>query len=51
MTIKLLTGHNLDFTGLKGGCTGSYEFTLVNMPHCWEYQVMLYICIGPRVVS
>ena len=24
---------------LKGGCTGSYESTLVKMPHCWKTHV------------
>ena len=34
MTVKLLTEHHLEFLSLKGGCTGSSESTLVNMPHC-----------------
>ena len=42
MTVKLLTEHDLEilsehdleFLSLKGGCTGSYEPTLVKMPHC-----------------
>ena len=36
MTFKLLTEHHLEFLSLKGGCTGSTESTLVNMPHCWK---------------
>ena len=40
MTIKLLTEHHLEFLGLKGGCTGSYESTLVKMPHCWKSHAM-----------
>ena len=36
MTVKLLTGHNLEFLRLKGGCTGSSESTLVKIPHCWK---------------
>ena len=31
MTIKLLTEHHLEFLSLKGGCTGSSEFTHVKM--------------------
>ena len=31
MTVKLLTEHRLEFLGLKGGCTGSSESTLVIM--------------------
>ena len=29
MIVKLLTEHNLEFLSLKGGCTGSFESTLV----------------------
>ena len=36
MTIKLLTEHHLEFLSLKGDCTGSYESTLVKIPHCWK---------------
>ena len=34
MIVKLLTEHLLEFLGLKGGCRGSSESTLVKMPHC-----------------
>ena len=36
MDVKLLTEHHLEFLSLKGGCTGSYESTLVKMPDCWK---------------
>ena len=36
MTVKLLNEHNLEFLGLKGGCTGSSEFTLVKMSNYWK---------------
>ena len=39
LTKKLLTEHHLEFLGLKGGCTGSSEFTLVKIPHCLESHV------------
>ena len=39
MSVKLLTKDNLEFLGLKGGCTGSTESTLVKMPHCWKSHV------------
>ena len=39
MNIKLLTEHHLEFLSLKGGCTGSSEFTLVEEPHCWKSHV------------
>ena len=39
MVFKLLTGRNLEFLSLNGGCTGSSESTLVKMPHCWKSRV------------
>ena len=36
MNIKLLTEHHLELVSLIGGCTGSFESTLVKMPHCWK---------------
>ena len=47
MTLRLLTEHNLVFLSLKGGCTGSSESTLVNMPHCWKSHVKAQIRIIP----
>ena len=32
MNIKLLTEHHLEFLSLKGGWTGSSEFTVVKVP-------------------
>ena len=29
MTVKLLTEQDLEFLSVKGGCTGSFEATLV----------------------
>ena len=43
MSVKLLTEHDLEFLSLKGGYTGSSEFTLVKMPHCWKSHVMAQI--------
>ena len=31
MIVRLPTEHNLEFLGLKGGCRGSSESTLVKM--------------------
>ena len=39
MGVKLLTEHHLEFLSLKGGCTRSFESTLVKMPHCWKSHV------------
>ena len=48
MSVKLLTEHHLEFLSLKGGCTGSSEFTLVKMPYCWKSHVTaqsyLWVC-------
>ena len=39
MIVKLLTEHHLEFLSLTGGYTGSSEFTLVKMTHCWKLHV------------
>ena len=39
--VKLLTEHHLEFLSFKGGCTGSYESTLVKMPHCWKSHIVV----------
>ena len=36
MIVNLLTEHHLEFLSLTGGCTGSYESTLVKMSNCWK---------------
>ena len=36
MSVKLLTNHHSEFLSFKGGCTGSSEYTLVKIPHCWK---------------
>ena len=49
MIVKLQTGHYLEFLSLKGGCTGSYESTLVKMSHCWKSHVpakISFLCVG-----
>ena len=43
MTVKLLTKHKLEYSSLKGGCTGSSESTLVKMPYCWKSHAMVHI--------
>ena len=43
MGVKLLTEHHFEFLSLIGGCTGSSESTLVNMPHCWKSHVAAQI--------
>ena len=39
----LLTEQHLEFLGLKGGCTGSSESTLVKMTHCWKPHVTAHM--------
>ena len=43
MSVKLLTVHHLERLSLKGGCTGSSEYTLVKTPHCWKSHVSDHI--------
>ena len=43
MNVKLLTGQNLEFLSLKGGCSGLSESTLVKMPHCWKSHVVAHM--------
>ena len=45
MTVKPLTEHHLEFLSLKRDCTGSYESTLVEMPHCCKSHVAAHIFI------
>ena len=49
MIVKLLTEHHLELLGLKGGCTGSYESTLVKMPHCWKLHVTAHMAFKVQV--
>ena len=52
MSVKLLTDHHLEFLGLKGGCPGLSESTLVKMPHCWKSHVTAhYMCNVSSVVE
>ena len=43
MIVKLLTEHHLEFLSLKGVCTGSYESTVVKIPHCWKSHVAAHV--------
>ena len=45
MIVELLSEHQLECLSLKGGCTGSFESTLVKMPHCWKSLVAVYIAV------
>ena len=53
MTVKLLIKQHLEFLSLKGGCTGSYESTLVKMPHCWKSHgtAHLFVSAPPPSVA
>ena len=53
MSVKLLIELNLVFQSLTGGCTGSFESTLVKMAHCWKSHVtgntvQIFLNTGPR---
>ena len=47
MTVKLLSAQHLEFLRFKGGCIGSYESTLVKMPHSWKSDVAVQLLYGP----
>ena len=53
MSVKLLIEFNLVFLSLTGGCTGSSEYTLVKMAHCWKSHVTVqtFLNTGPRMQS
>ena len=51
MSVKLLTEHHLEFLSLKGGCTGSSEYTLVKLPHCWKSHVMTHLLYSSAMYS
>ena len=42
MSVKLLTEHHLEFLCFKGGCTVSFESTVVKMPHCWKSHALAH---------
>ena len=44
MSVKLLTEHHLEYLGLKGGCRGSSESTLVKMTHCLKSHDTAHLC-------
>ena len=46
MTVKLLTEQHLVFISFTGGCTGSSEFALVKMPHCWKSHVAAHMTLN-----
>ena len=53
ITVKLLTEHEqrLEFLRLTGGCTGSSEYTLVKMPHCWKSHVTAQILFDISIIN
>ena len=51
MSVKLLTEHHLEFLSLKGGYTGSSEFTLVKMPHCWKSRDVAHLMNPMKALS
>ena len=46
MIVKLLTEHHLKFLSFKGGCTDSFESTLVKMTHCWKSDATAHITLN-----
>ena len=43
MIVKLPAEHHLEFLGLKGGCRGSSESTLVKMSNCWKSHALAHL--------
>ena len=43
MIVKVLTIHYLEILGLKGGCRGSSESTLVKKSNCWKSHVTAHL--------
>ena len=50
MTVKLLTGHHLEFLSFKGCCTGPSESTLVKLSHCWKSHVVARVGVIKIVI-
>ena len=49
MIVKLLTEHHLEFLCFKGGCTGSFESTLIKMRIVGNHMSwlgFLYLCLS-----
>ena len=58
MIVKVLTEHHLEFLSLIGGCRGSSEYTLVEMPHCWKshgaahlYNFLIFLLLSFSVTQ
>ena len=51
MIVKLLTEHHLEFLSFKGGCRGSSESTLVDMPHCWKAYTTAHFIFQHKVAA
>ena len=51
-TFRLLSYrlNNIGASRLKRGCTGSSEYTLVTMPHCWKSHVVSQMPLSSAVV-
>ena len=45
MSVKLLTEQCLELQSLRGGCTGSFEYIHVKMPHCWKSHDAAYMFV------
>ena len=43
MIVKLLLDQHLEFLGLNGGCTGSFESALVKMSNCWKSHAAAHL--------
>ena len=46
MSIKILTEHFLEFLSLNGGCTGSFESTLVKAECSRSHHIFIWDLVG-----
>ena len=49
MSVKLLNEHHLEFLSLKGGCTGTSEFTLVKTPLLFAFWESIMLDFSVRL--
>ena len=51
MIVKLLTEHHLEVLSLKGGCRGSFKFTLVKMSNCWKSHAAAHMILSNKRIT
>ena len=49
MSVKQLIEYDFEFLSLMGGCTGSYESTVVKAPHCWKSYAAAHVLTATQL--